>query len=232
MIVLIYFLLSVLIAIEAMTSIARKAGYIEGTPTTGLFLQSSMALLSRVVVFLFMPLIGYLADADALKSSKQDLFLFLIPITFLLAVSINTTFLTQLCIILIKRMNKNGSLFKGDLDWSIKANIVTRKRKIYALNKFYFIAFLSYVPYYIAWPLTIVLLGSFNESRAMVLGMASVFNGVSTIVLTIIIDPALAKYGLKKRCILSIYDELVVIRIKAIFVAYAVFSVITYFFWQ
>ncbi len=226
MLVLIYTLLSVLIAIEATTSIARKAGYIEGTPTTGLFLQSSLALFSRVVIFMFMPLIGYLADANKLESSAQDVFLFLIPVVMLIAVSTWRSFLTRICLALIDRMNKNGSLFKGALVYSNKDIIFLRKRKICALSKFYFVALMSYIPYYIAWPLTILLLGAFNDNRALVLGLASVFNGVSTIVLTLFIDPALAKFGKNKRCINIIYDDLISLRIKSILITYFIFVVL------
>ncbi len=55
-----YIILALLFMVESSTSISRKAGYNIDNPSTGFVFQSSISLLSRVLVFMFIPLLGYL----------------------------------------------------------------------------------------------------------------------------------------------------------------------------
>ena len=80
MIALLFLILAFLFCVEAATSISRKSGYAINNAASGLILQSSLGLLSRALIFMFMPLIGALADTGSLYSGGYSItlsFLFL-----------------------------------------------------------------------------------------------------------------------------------------------------------
>lgn len=225
----VFFLLSLLVAVEASTSIARRVGYMVNTPATGLFLQSSMALISRVLIFMFVPLIGYMADAEVLSIDYAHAGMFLMIIFAIYMVYSFRVLIGNLCYKLINNINDNGSLYKASIRGCRFADSFTRK-PIRKLKKFYLLVCVSYVPYYLAWPLVMLLLSKFHENRAFVIGIASVFNGISTIILTIGIDPALARMGSKRRFIQNVYVELLLVRVIAALLALIIYAVFIYVF--
>lgn len=226
--ILLFFLLSVLMLIEASTSLSRLAGYLLKTPESGLILQSSLALFSRMLMFLFMPFLGYLSDQNNLLGN-ENLILFsslFIPCGLILLYIFKIRVI-NIYSVLIYRINKHGSFFKGD---SIFKKIITnqslKKRKIGSLRSFYFLFLFSYIPYYLAWPIVILLLDSFHEQRGMILGMSSFFNGINTIILTIFVDPKLIKIGSHKRILPPIYLNLIKIRIYSSLISIALLIII------
>lgn len=215
MIIFLFFLLSLLMAIEASTSLSRMSGYAIKCPEGGLILQSSLALLSRMIMFMFMPFLGFLSDINQLESTYYSYILFylLFP-TALGGVYFFRNNIINLYINLINRISINGSFFSGKT--SLFTNSIHKFRDdkdLKPLNSFFILAFVAYVPYYLSWPLIILLLNEFNEYRGMILGLSSVFNGVNTILLTLFIDPMLVKLGRYSSLLASIYSKLVLLRI-------------------
>ena len=57
-----FLLISILVFIESSTSIARSVGFSLNSPYAGITLQGSLSIVSRFVIFLYSPLLGWLAD--------------------------------------------------------------------------------------------------------------------------------------------------------------------------
>lgn len=219
--IILFFLLSILMVIEASTSLSRLTGYLLKTPESGLILQSSLALFSRMVMFLFMPFLGYLSDENALLSNEK----LMLPASFLMPISLIFLYIFNIKVIniysiLVTRVSKHGSFFRGISFFTPLFHSKSLKiKKIKKLNSFYLLVLLAYIPYYLAWPIVIILLDAFNDQRGMILGMSSVFNGVNTIILTMFVDPKLIRIGNYTRLLPSIYLNLIKLRIIASFIA-------------
>jgi hypothetical protein len=206
--------------IEASTSLSRLTGYLLKTPESGLILQSSLALLSRVVMFLFMPILGYLSDANLLGRDDSSLLssIFVMPLGLSLLYIYKYRVL-DVYSILIKRVNSHGSFFKGTQSFELNGQFQLKKRSLNVLNRFYLLVLIAYIPYYLAWPIVILLLDTYHDNRGMILGMSSVFNGINTIILTLFVDPKLIKIGKYPRILPSVYLNLIKIRIFASFIS-------------
>lgn len=168
-------------------------------------------------MFIFMPYLGYLADDDNLYNELWEVFLnFLIVPFFLIAMYIFRSFFINSYLTLIMSVKKTGGFF----DFSNKFNDFSfkfKQVKIRPLKKFYLLVFLAYIPYYMAWPLVIFFMKEFNEYRATILGLSSLFNGVNTIILTVFVDPKLVSFGRRIRLLPQIYNDLVLIRVYSCF---------------
>jgi hypothetical protein len=226
----VFVLLSLLFVLESSTSISRKTGYNIGNSSAGFMFQSSISLLSRVFVFMLMPLIGYLADQNNFFESEYEVlnyYLFMIVFLFLLYIfrlkveKIYATFLL--------RVEENGSFFKplkhkNLLD--IKFCKLPKFKRFKFFKKLNIVFLIAYIPYYLAWPVVMILLQEFNENRAMILGMSSIFNGINTIIITMFIDPKLTQMGKCSRVIQHVYDDLVLLRVYSVISGYFILALI------
>ena len=198
-------------ATEACTAIARKSGYSINNPASGFVFQSSLSLLSRIMVFVFMPLLGYLADTNNLSVSNLYLIMLFIPTPLiLLMVYLFRYKLEKLITILLHRINVHGSFFKATTE-HIK---IKKNKKIILKNfkKLYASFVIAYIPYYLAWPITVLLMTEFNEYRATILGLSSIFNGINTIFITLLLDPKLTQLGNYPNIINAVYSDLLLLR--------------------
>lgn len=198
-------------ATEACTAIARKSGYSINNPASGFVFQSSLSLLSRVMVFVFMPLLGYLADTNNLFVSDLYLIILFMPtILILLMVYLFRYKLENFITILLHRINTHGTFFKKTSE-TIK---IKKNKKIILKNfkKLYASFIIAYIPYYLAWPITVLLMIEFNEYRATILGLSSIFNGINTIFITLLLDPKLTQLGKYPNLINSVYSDLLILR--------------------
>jgi hypothetical protein len=169
-----------------------------------------------------MPALGYLADKNELYSEG-----FIIPIYYLIMVLglivllTYNRFVISLYTSLIERVNNTGTFFRGGkIKLSNDYNVKPLSRKVKSLSGFYFLVLIAYVPYYLSWPLVIFLLDNFNENRAMLLGMSSVFNGLNTIVLTVFVDPKLIRLSKHNRLVNHIYIMLIKLRVYSSVIAF------------
>ena len=217
---IIFFILALLFAIESSTSLARRAGYAANDAVSGLMLQSSLALLSRLLMFFFMPILGTLADNNNLKFKFWEINLYYsMTIVSLGLIVLFWSNIEDLYLRLIYQIKETGSFFairkyKG---LNTESNTPQKKLKsgvcLYKKFKFlYTIHFLAYVPYYLSWPLVVILLNIFNEHRATIIGLSSVLNGINTIILTLFIDPKLAQLGKYNLLISIVYLDLSILR--------------------
>lgn len=214
MTIYLFIILSLLFALEASTSLARRCGYEIGNPASGLILQSSLSLMSRFLMFLFMPVIGMSADSNTLTGNPFSVlvgFSFILVALFLLLAireGVSKCFSH-----LLFRVNNTGSFFKRVKDNSY-LNVTKRKYK-FKIRFFwlYLKTYLAYIPYYLSWPVIILLLSFYPDNRGFILGLSGVLNGVNTIIITLFVDPKLAQIGKYPRVIYRVYTELLNLRI-------------------
>jgi hypothetical protein len=229
MILFVFLILGLLNAVEATTTISRRAGYSINNPASGLIFQSSLSLLSRALIFMFMPILGSLADANNLLSTESDVLLyFLFTPIFLTAIYFSRFKLEGVFGQLLMNINDFGTYFKKSKK-TYKLNLVTSNVKRKKSLSFYVLVLVAYVPYYLSWPLIIILLDKFNESRGLILGLSSLFNGLNTIIITVWIDPRLAKLGMYKNIILRTYSDLLFVRIFSAILSFIVLFIVIKF---
>lgn len=214
---LLFFLLAILMVIEATTSISRLSGYKLNFPEGGLILQSSLSLLSRAIMFLFMPYLGYLSDSNNILNNQYEILqaFTIIPLLLIILFFVKTKVLAFYNT-LIMNVKTSGSFFRKNYKETIvDNNKITKNRKIKRLKGFYNLILFAYVPYYLAWPAVIVLLDVYNEQRGMILGMSAIFNGLNTILLTVFIDPKLISLGRHKKLLETLYFDQLRLRLYA-----------------
>ena len=92
---ILFILIGLIFLVELSTSISRKAGYVIGNPSSGFIFQSSLALVSRALVFMFIPILGYLSDKNLLSESYLKILLLFgfIPYFWLLVMLMLIVFL-------------------------------------------------------------------------------------------------------------------------------------------
>jgi hypothetical protein len=195
-------MLSLLYFLEGTTSIARIAGIKNGALAIGLQIQSSLSIFSRGVNALFMPMLGYMADKLIFQG---------VPSFQLVAFNLIVSLALLVPIILEKKIEyffigvANGIKHKGVL-WPIfnhkKTEYVKHRNNPIFFKKIKIIrvvTFISYIPYYLSWAVCILAMKEFPDSRGMVLGMTSAFNGINTLALVLIVDPKLVQLSKYKK---------------------------------
>lgn len=226
MTILIFIILGLLNAVEASTTIARRAGYSIENPASGLIFQSSLALVSRALIFMFMPILGALSDANKLLASNLDVLFyygfipFFLTLIFFLKHHIEVVFGQ-----LLMNINDFGTYFKiSKKKYIVKKSISKFKRK--KSIAFYTVVLFAYIPYYLSWPIIIILLDKYNQDRGLILGLSSVFNGINTIAITLWIDPKLVKLGKYKNYVLRTYSDLLLVRLFSSVISYIILIVL------
>jgi len=233
MLVVLFSLLGCLYFLESTTSIARCAGVRAGNIANGLQIQASLALFSRAINSLFLPLLGYLADKNAYSGlTVFELILLASIITLFLVL---TLFIRNNVICLYEGISCGISRY-GKLwpIWEKNNNLFSLKlwNGGYIKKKMMWIrllTFISYIPYYLSWPVCILLLGIFYESRAFIVSITSVLNGINTIILVMVVDPKLIQLSRYKRISESIFVDQLFLRFFASVTSLFILFVISYF---
>jgi len=169
-----------------------------------------------------------LSDKNELVSDYRSIIgLFLFIPFFLLVVRIFRYKIEAFFGNILFRISENGNyLKKSRSKYSIDTRKYSSSKKF---NRFYSLFFVAYVPYYISWPIIIILLDNFNESRGLILGLSSIFNGINTIIITTILDPKLAQLGMFNNLIMKIYDDLILIRFYVSIISLFVLAIVIYY---
>lgn len=221
--VLLFFLLSILYVLEASTNIARKSGYNINNASSGLFFQSALGILSRLIMFVFMPLLGFLADTSKLEINYFLLFYLFVPFSILILYTKSKSVEYFFGRILL-RLSERGSYFKKSK--SAYKSMPYFKREILSL-KFKISYVLVGIPFYVSWPLIILALIMFEDYRATIIGMSALFNGLYTLYLSVIVDPVLSKLGNYKNIITIVYDDIVFLKLISSTISVVLFFLIT-----
>ena len=226
MIIIIFIILGLLNAVEATTTISRRAGYSIGNAASGLIFQSSLALVSRALIFMFMPILGALSDSNQLLANDLDvLYYYIFIVLFLIIIYFLRYKIESFFGMLLMNINDFGSYFKmSKKRYFVDKTLSNFQRK--RGYKFYLVVLFTYVPYYLSWPLIIILLDTYNEDRGLILGLSAIFNGINTIAITLWIDPKLAKFGKYKNHILRTYSDLLLVRVFSSLLGYIILGLI------
>jgi len=210
-------ILGLLSAIEASTCLCRRSGYLCGNPTAGLMLQNSLSLASRALMFIFLPLLGAMADGKMAGVRHWVLAVAFLFVPLLIGgVICFRSRIEGIFIILVQRINANGTLYRRAVSAVAPARIDSPRRlRSRRYNEFKSLVCVSFIPYYAAWPVVIYLLSIFPENRGLLLGLSGLFNGINTILMAVFIDPQLARIGNHERIVVGVYDDLVWARLYA-----------------
>jgi hypothetical protein len=237
MLVLLYLVLALTYCVEACTAIVRKAGYLSPDPVAGLSLQSSLAIASRVLSFIFVPLVGFAADTRGLESNAGQIFLGPWFIFFsLFCVRLFVVPLTAFFYFIVLSIINTGKLFTSRISaqaWQqtrAKAEALkqfSKKRRFRLLSRFRIFLLLSYIPYYLSWPSAILLMTYFPEFRATLASSTTFLTSINTLYIALIADPALVRIGSKQRVITSFYFLSLEDRLLASLFAALLFSLLS-----
>ncbi|AWI54386.1 hypothetical protein DEH84_13850 [Aquabacterium olei] len=210
-----FFILSTLCAIEASTSIARYVGIQIGSLAGGFSLQSGLSLLSRMLMAVFMPMLGYMAD-KGLISDVGYIFLFLLSLGVpcaLLLVLLFRDWIASNYIGILRSMLTRGGYFP------FRRELVSMRRRgrflgrSISARRLVIVTVLSYIPYYLAWPVTMLLISRHPDNRGFIMGLTSVLNGVNTITLVLFVDPFLVRLAGLKNVSQDVYSDQLWVRI-------------------
>ena len=219
-----YYLFSVLgllYALEISTSLVRIAGYKLGTPETGIMLQSSMSLVSRALMFLFLPVVGFLADTSSIDISSMSIAIFIQIVPSILVV-INKSRLVNFFASIIVNMNTHGIIsFKRNSPVTKKIKIKSKGMKYKSLI---FYIFIGYIPLYLSYPLMLILLDIMPNYRATLLGSVSIINAINSVVVTLILDPKLARIRSHMRLLENTYSNIIIVKLIVLFICSSLFS--------
>ena len=204
MVILAFLLLSIIMSVEVFVAYMRIYSIKHGSYAEGLTLNSAIALITRVITFMCIPMFAYLADTHDLTSDRFSLtfgFIF-IPISILFCPFIFVRyggFIGQY----LQRI-KGGSYFqkadtsekllKPDLKflWQLSYVNLDQHNKIT-----YYLIFVSYLLYYLTWPIVLLIASQFHEYRTTIFSLNTIFTALNTIVMTLFVDPKVTHLAAK-----------------------------------
>ncbi|MBX9837540.1 MAG: hypothetical protein K2X69_04390 [Silvanigrellaceae bacterium] len=215
MIKLLLLLLAVLNLIEATTNISRRIGYSINNPAAGLFFQNSLSIISRMVMFLFLPILSYLSDKNLVFIRKDIGLIFLTPV-FIYLLYKYRLYVENFFAVLILRIDINGSFFKKS---NIKFKYLKSIKKSILPLKFKILILILNVPFYLSWIIVFILLENISTYRATIISSTTFFNGLFILGTNFFVDPFLSKLGKYKNIILIAYDEIILLKFYSSFFA-------------
>jgi len=212
-IILLNLILACLYFLESSTSLARRVGYLIDSPSSGLFFQNSLGLFSRLLMFIFMPLLAFLSDTQNILIDISYLSFILTPI-FLFSVIFFKSSIEKIYLSFVKSISEYGSLFY--VHKTLKETKTPQKetnRNVFFINRnLYKGLFFTSSIYYLCWPVVFYCLSNNNEYRATIISLSTLMNGIYTLSNSVFIDPYLAKLAKHKNILLKTYYDLVHIR--------------------
>lgn len=182
-----------------------------------------------------MPILGLMSDSDSFSLNQLHFVLGLFPVVFFVLILLYKFFskFSKATLPFIFSVINYGSFFK------IRKKI--QQPKYVDLNSFNsswkkrlssvrYLTVFSFVPYYLTWPLIIILLDNYPENRGSIMGLSSVVNGLTTLSLTLIIDPFVVK--LSRHQILSVlfFRDQILMRSFSALVAFGMILFLLVFF--
>lgn len=214
------FILAILCAIESSTSISRAVGSHVKKFSAGLTFQSSLSLFSRALMSIFMPLLGYAADSNLLADKNLIISTYILVPMLLYLVQINWRIIFIIYLKIINNLIEYGSYFRFKIINSARNTAPKIKKNTIGLLKLEILFVIAYIPYYLAWPLTLLALSAYPDSRGLIIGLSSVLNGINTILIVIFFDPKYLKVNKYIRISISAQVSLLKARTLSSIIAY------------
>lgn len=231
MIFFLYAILGLLNLIELTTPVARLSGIRSGDLSSGLQLQSSMSIVSRVLNTFFMPILGYLSDINGFKLMDQNTFIICIMllvgimISFYIFKDCFFSLYTSIC----KSIIFKGSIFKFFTFYEHKTLKVKKNRLKNKFKPLRSMTVLAFVPLYISWPIVFFMIKEFPENRGFILGISSLINGINSLLLVLLIDPYLIKISKYKNLSSVLFTDQINLRFFSLFFAVLILFILSFF---
>lgn len=234
-------ILSISYFIDNLNNILKASGYFLNRGDLGIVLQSTIGVMNRLSMFLFTPLLGYLADKNILTSlSLYHVLIYCVVVgclflfTYISRVRLSIFFSKVIRILQMSgsyyRLLKSLLLKEYSSELELSKEYVGRnenriQRKV---KKFLVTYFLLYIPNYLSWMLIIFLLSKDNSNRGTIIGLSSVLNGATTMGLSVLIDPKLIQ--ITKNINISPYVYLLMLKFRAFSLLTAALLIVMMFF--
>jgi hypothetical protein len=224
MLYLIFIGLSVLMTLEFSNTYARIAGVRCGEISIGITMQNALSIIARTVASFTMPAIALVADREVLnKYSNRQLVIaiWIIPSALVLAYMVRHQILS-LFLYSAAQLKKHGTIKLGYIH--CRKGLLTKRVKAFNSIEALFLA--SYIPYYMAWPMTVFLTKIHPEYRATMMSTSTIFTGINTMIIAMIIDPKIVYITKSVRVAESILSRQCLLKIVASFVASIITTII------
>lgn len=225
---LLFVLLSMLYCLESLSSIARSSGIWTGNIYNGIVVQNALSLGSRLIMFVFMPVMGFFFDTGNFVPVSLITIANICAIAGLILVYALRNYCFQFLVKVALHV-KN----KGRLGYTNQTHYDLLSLKSHYDKKGFIIKYiLTYVPYYAAWPLTIFFLGEYTEYRATLIALPTVFTGITTLSISLYIDPYLSKFVEKTKENVWINASLINLRICSYVISIILVSSVILFWYD
>jgi len=228
---LLFLILGLLNLIELTTPIARLSGMRSGELSSGLQLQSSMSILSRVLNTFFMPILGYLSDIQGFQliDQKRYILCILILVTVMASFFLIKNYIFSLYTSICKSIILVGSIFKFYHYYNFNKLPMFRNKTIYKFRKIRWLTIFAFIPLYISWPIIFLLIKEYPENRGFILGISSLINGINSLSLVLLIDPYLIKMSNYKSISDMLFKDQVIIRFFSLLIAVFLLLAVSFF---
>jgi len=231
-------LLSMAYVIEVMVSVTRIVGLRQYDLGAAITPQSALALISRLVVFVYMPLAGFIVDFNSQILNINTLIIpfSIIPVLVVL-IAINASYTTKIIGTLIQRVQVTGSYFSScpEEKEAVRVDInifqdYSAVAEIHRLGEFKaFSLFVSYVLYYSAWPAIFFAIYLQPEYRTTIFASAALFTGLNTLCSALITDPVTLKLSGQNSTACEQYLKFLVrIRVYSALIAFILTALVSF----
>lgn len=231
MIYFLFLILGLLNLIELTTPIARLSGMRSGELSSGLQLQSSMSIISRVLNTFFMPILGYLSDIQGFKliDQKGYILCILIIVTVMASFFLIKNYIFSLYTSICKSIVSEGSIFKFYHYYNFNKLPLSRNKAVFKFKKIRWLTLFAFIPLYISWPIIFLLIKEYPENRGFILGISSFINGINSLSLVLLIDPYLIKMSNYKSLSDMLFKDQVIIRFFSLLIAVFILLAVSFF---
>ena len=233
---LFFCLLAMAYVVEMTVSVTRIVGLNNFDLSAAITLQSALALGSRLVVFVYMPLAGFVVDFSN-QSLSMSALLFpsaIIPVV-LFIIALRARDITRSIGVLIQRALVNGSYFSSCSEESdirrVDINVFQYFSGRYDIVQFrelkLLVVLLSYILYYATWPVIFTAIHAQPEYRTTIFASAALFTGLNTLCMALIADPTTLSLSKKNKGACEQYLKLLIrMRVYAALIAFFVFMLV------
>lgn len=221
---ILFFIISILFILEAISLSGRLAGVYCDNVYAGFSANGLFTIISRLLMFAYNPIFGILSDTDRLNIETGEV-LYLTIILFLPMFLFIITYKNILNVLInfVKHISINGRILDVKLTLLFKRNKIETSKLEYKIPPMFLI---TYILYYLAFPITLLLVSKFNSYRATIISLPTILTGFSTLYLSLYMDPKLSKHNVYDLKLYNTYYSLAIIKLIALIISLIVFNVI------
>jgi len=223
---------------ESLNILARIAGSIINSNAVGASLDKIMSTLKRFFIFAYAPVLGYLVYLGDVGRVFFSVFSSIaIGSLCILIIMINRRVIIGYFIGVVLNMNKGVSLFRSFLcpaminvnDYEELSDSARQSRKSYKIDSRMFVSLtLVYFVYSSAVFIVNVLALAYTPAAPIILQMLGLVNGLATLVLAFLIEPALARVLETRKDLISVSENFLMAQFVSVILLSPVLFLILY----